>query len=108
MNPGTVVLRFIVSRGEAAEDTVPQRLRALRSACRSLTYLSIDGHPAAVCVTCGRSACHWAVGVLQPRECTIVTLLGGADADEAQPPPHDGLFPLLSIIKGLRFESPKK
>ena len=107
-NPGTVVLRFIVGRGELTEAAAQTRLESFRTGCKSLSYVPIDGHQAPVCVSCGRAACHWAVRVLQPRECTILTLLAGADADEAEPPPHDGVFPLRSIIETLHFEIPKK
>jgi len=108
LNPGTVVLRFIVNRGEATPLTVSQRLKSLRTGCKSLSYIYLDRHRVPVCVSCGRAACHWSVEVLQPRECTILTLLGGADYDEGQPPPRDGIFPLLSIIETLHFELPKK
>ena len=108
VNPGTVVLRFIVGRGELPEAAVPKRLESLRAGCKSFSYVPIDGHQAPVCVSCGRAACHWAVEVLQPRECTILTLLGGADADEAEAPPHDGTFPLRSIIETVHFELPGK
>ena len=108
LNPGTVVLRFIVNRGEATRRTMSQRLKLLRAGCRSLSYMYLDGHRVPVCVSCARGACHWSVEVLQPRECTILTLLGGADHDEGQPPPHDGIFPLLSIIETVHFELQKK
>ena len=106
LNPGTIVLRFIVRAGSVTPQTIALRSKLLRSACKSLDTLTLDGHQALVCVSCGRAACHWGVEVLQPRECTILTLLGGADSDEAQPPPHDGIFPLLSIIATLHIELP--
>jgi len=106
-NPGTVVLRFIVNRGEAPPRTVSQRSKFLRATSKSLSYMPLDGHQALVCIDCGRAACHWSVEVLQPRECTILTLLNDPVEDEV-PPPHDGIFPLLSIIQTLHFELPKK
>jgi hypothetical protein len=110
MNPGTVVLRFIVNRGVATPQTVAERSRIIRKGCQSTTTMLLDGHRALVCVsTVGRAALpRWSVAVLYPRECTILSLLAGADADEANPPPHDGTFPLLSIVKTLHFELPKK
>jgi hypothetical protein len=65
--------------------------------------MMIDGHEAVVCVSQGGAATGWSVETLEPRECTILTLLGGADADQAVPPPHDGEFPLLSIIRTVHF-----
>jgi hypothetical protein len=108
MNPGTVVLRFIVNRGVATPQTVAERSRIIREGCQSTTTMLLDGHQALVCVYSGRAATHWKAEVLYPRECTILTLLAGADSDEASPPPHDGTFPLLSIIKTLHFEPAAK
>ena len=106
-NPGTTVLRFIVNRGEATPQTISQRSKLLRATSKSLSSMPLDGHQALVSVFCGRAACHWSVEVLQPRECTILTLLNDPIEDQAAPP-HDGTFPLLSIIETLHFESPKK
>ena len=73
-----------------------------------LTPMQLDGHEVLVEVSCGRGACHWYVNLLQPRECTILSLLTGTDSDEALPPPHDGLFPLLSIIRTVHFDTSAK
>jgi hypothetical protein len=108
MNPGTVVLRFIVNRGVATPQTVAERSRIIREGCQSTTAMLLDGHQALVCVYSGRAATHWKVEVLYPRECTILTLLAGADSDEASPPLRDGVFPLLSIIKTLHFGPTEK
>jgi len=108
LDPGTVVLRFIVNRGVATSQTVAARSQFLRSGCKSVSSMPLDGHQTLVCVSCGRAACHWTVEVLEPRECTILTLLAGDDTDQALPPPHDGIFPLLSIIKTVHFESPRR
>lgn len=56
MNPGSIVLWFIVDRGNPTQDSVATRVRSLRSGCRSLTTMTIDAHPAFVCVYCGRAA----------------------------------------------------
>jgi hypothetical protein len=70
--------------------------------------MMIDGHDALVCFSQGSAATNWSVDILEPRECTIVTLLGGADSGQAAPPPHDGEFPLLSIIRTVRFTAPSQ
>ena len=117
LNPGTVVLRFIVNRGETTPETATVKARAVREryasdtdSRESLTAMQLDGHEALVSVGCGARgpACHWGVNILQPRECLILSLLTGADFEEALPPPHDGLFPLLSIIRTVHFHTSAK
>ncbi len=103
MNPGTVVLRFLVRSGHLAPSARAGKLKQLRTGCKSTSSMMIDGHDAIVCVFQGSAATRWSVEILEPRECTIVTLLGGADADQASPPPHDAEFPLLSIIRTVHF-----
>jgi hypothetical protein len=110
VNPGTIVLRFIVNRGETTPETAAAKSRSIREAAssdpdsrESVTFMELDGHEAPVSVGCGRGACHWSVNILQPRECKILSMLAGADADEAVPPPRDGIFPLLSIIESVHF-----
>lgn len=111
VNPGTVVLRFIVNRGEMTPETAAAKVRTIRERYatdtdprESLETLQLDGHEALLVVGCGRAACHWSIRILQPHECTILSLLAGADSDEAVPPPHDGIFPLLSIIQSVHFD----
>jgi len=41
---------------------------------------------------------------LQPRDWIILSLLTGADAEEALPPLHNGVFPLLSIVESVHFD----
>ena len=86
VNPGTVVLRFLVKRGQLTG-------RARRQG-------------SLVCMSTGSAAIRWSVEILKPRGCTIVTLMGRANADQALPPPHDGKFPLLSIMRTVRFTAP--
>ena len=101
---------------EMTREIAARRARGLRenhandtpNSRESLTAMQLDGHEALVEVSCGRGACHWYVNLLQPRECTILSLLTGTDPDEALPPPHDGLFPLLSIIRTVHFDAPAK
>ena len=115
-NPDTTVLRFLVNPGDMTPEIAARRARGLRenhandtpNSRESLTPMQLDGHEALVEVSCGRGACHWYVNLLQPRECTILSLLTGTDPDEALPPPHDGLFPLLSIIRTVHFDAPAK
>lgn len=107
-DPEAIVLRFIVNRGSPDRKTVEGRSQALRKWCKSYTPLTIGSHRALVCVYCGRAACHWNVDILQPRECTILSLLGGEDVDETNPSPRDGTFPILTIIKTVEFEVAKK
>ncbi len=117
LNSGTVVLRFIVNRGETTPETAAAKARAVREryasdtdSRESLTTMQLDGHEAFVEVFCGARgpACHWSVHVLQPRDCLILTLLTGADFEEALPPPHDALFPLLSIVRTVLFHPSAK
>ena len=107
MNPGSVVLRFIVKRGEATPQTVRARTKLLRQASGS-TPISLDGRQAFITTFCVSAGCHWSVEVVEPRECSILSVLAGEDSKESAPPPHDGLFPLLSIIKTLHFEPIRK
>ena len=107
-NPGTVVLRFLVKRGNTSSAEREKRREFLRSGCSTSSPMMIGGHEAVVCVSAASAAVRWSVEILQPRECTIVTLLGGADAAQALPPPHDGEFPLLSIIRTVRFVAASK
>lgn len=102
-NPGTTVLRFLVSRDHHAAKERVKRLEELRRACKKTKAMVVDGHKAVVCISIGRAAIHWSVEILEPRECTILTLLGGADYEQSLPPPHDGEFPLLSIIRTVHF-----
>ena len=105
LNPGVTVLRFIVKRGISSAREAAKRRAELRRVCAKTSSLSVGGHEAVVCTSRGRAAVHWSVEILQPRQCTILALLGGADYKQSLPPPHDGDFPLLSIIRTVRFTS---
>lgn len=105
MNPGTIVLRFLVKRGVTLSKERVARLEALRHACKKTSFIRLDGHKAVVCISTGSAAVHWSIEILQPRECTIISLLEGADYRQALPPPHNGEFPLLSIIRTVHFTS---
>lgn len=103
LNPGTIVLRFLVKRGVTSRNERTKRLQVLRHVCKTTSLMMVDGHTAVVCVSTGKAATHWSLEILQPRECTILTLLGGADYEQSLSPPHDGEFPLLSIIRTVHF-----
>jgi len=106
LNRNTAVLRFLVNRGQLTSHARAEKLELLRKGCKRMSSLMIDGHKAIVCVSAGSAAIRWSVEILEPRECTIVTLMGGADADQALPPPHDSEFPLLSIMRTVHFTAP--
>lgn len=106
LNRGTVVLRFLVKKGIALAGERAARREFLGRACTKTSPMAVDGHDAVVCVSRASAAIHWSVEILEPRECTIISLLGGADAGQAAPPPHDGEFPLLSIIRTVHFSVP--
>jgi hypothetical protein len=111
LNPGTIALRFIVWRGERTPEMAAAKARDEREkharpdwdSRESLTTIQLDGHEALVSVGCGRAACHWAVNILQPRDCAIFTMISDP-IEDTYLPPHDGTFPLLSIIKTVRLE----
>jgi hypothetical protein len=98
--PAAVVLRLIVR---------PTRLRqapdfaSLRRGCASSSSIEIDRHPALVGVTCGRGACSWTVHMLEPMRLDILSLTREANLGRTPPAPHDGRFPILSIIRTLHF-----
>lgn len=99
-HPATVVLRFIVRPTSIWQ--APD-LFSLRRGCRSSTGLQIDGHPGLVCVTCGRAACSWTIHMIKPTHLTILSLTREANLGRTPIAPHDGRFPILSIIRTLHF-----
>lgn len=112
MNPGSVVLRFIVDRGRTNAELAARRITLLKEQysgsdkpLRSATPIHVDGHEALVKVDCFPT-CRWSVNIFQPRNCTILSVLGGADAAYAEPPLRDdSAFPLLTIIETVHFNS---
>ena len=46
MNPGTVVLRFLVRSGHLAPSARAGKLKQLRTGCKSTSSMMIDGHDA--------------------------------------------------------------
>ncbi len=98
--PATVVVRFIVrpTRIWQAPD-----LSSLGRGCRSSSALEIDGYQGLVCVTCGRAACSWTIHMVKPTHLAILSLAREANLGRTPPAPHDGRFPILSIIRTLHF-----
>jgi hypothetical protein len=66
---------------------------------RPCDSMQIDGHEALVG---GPFNGPWSVNILQSRACEVFPMADGRD--DAQPP-HDGKFPLLSIVRTVHFES---
>jgi hypothetical protein len=90
-----------------ASDEREKYARPDRDRRESLTTMHLDGHEALVSVGCGRAACGWAVNILQPRDCGIFTMITEPIEDTLSPP-HDGTFPLLSIIETVHLERGSK
>ena len=114
-NPDIIVVRFICARGEKTPEMAAARARTLREthpeedptgrvSVGAIGSMQVDGHEAIVSCGCGRAACDWNVLTLQPHECDIFPMSGA----DPLPPPHDGEFPLLSIINTVHFESATK
>ncbi len=87
------------------EDEIKTAPETGRPVCSSLSPMQLDGHEALLRIDCGRAAWHWAINILQPRPCRISTGMGGSDYAESVPPPHDGKFPLLSIIRTVHIDA---
>lgn len=124
VNRGTVVLRFLVYSQSTTPEVAAEKIKKAfefqsrlhadeiktapetgRPVCSSLSPMQLDGHEALLRIDCGRAAWHWTISILQPRPCRISTGLGGSDYAESVPPPHDGKFPLLSIIRTVHLDA---
>jgi hypothetical protein len=96
------ILRFICGPGvktpEMAAATLRRYSKQSSEEERPCASIEIDGHEAFVG---GPFNGPWSVNILQPRECEIFPMAGNDDAQ----PPHDGKFPLLSIVRTVHFES---
>jgi hypothetical protein len=102
--PATIVLRFIIEPFKS-DPSQPRALESLRRGCRSYSDLIIDGRRGLVCVRCGRAACSWSVHLAQPLHCWILSLTREANLGRNPPAPHDGRFPILSILRTVHFDS---
>lgn len=124
VNRGTVVLRFLVYSENTTPEVAAEKVKKAfefqsrlhedevktapetgRPVCSSLSPMQLDGHEALLRIYCGRAAWHWTISILQPRPCRISTGLMGSDYAESVPPPHDGMFPLLSIIRTVHIDA---
>jgi hypothetical protein len=124
VNRGTIVLSFVVFRQTTTPEMAAKKIKKAfefqsrlheaeiedapesgRPVCSSLSTMRLDGHEALLVIDCGRAAWHWRIITLQPRPCLIYTGLMGSDSTESVPPPHDGMFPLLSIIRTVHIDA---
>lgn len=99
VNPHSAVLIFRHLDGKAAQASGALRLGELQQSCDKVTRLEMKGTIGYVCYTHGRAALHWGISILQPAKWDILSGLMGADYEEGMPQPHDGMFPILSILK---------
>ena len=118
-NPNITVMRFICARGQKTPGMAAGKAHALlkthprenasgRVAEGAIGSMQVGGHQAIVSCGCGRGACQFSVLTLQPYECQILPMVTGEGFRDNLPPPHDGEFPLLSIINTVHFESAMK
>ncbi len=105
------VLRFMCEPGEQTPEMAAANARRFlrrptgKYSCAPATSMRLDGHEAISDCSCGwGGSCQWTVYILQPRACNIFP--GGPPADRYDnlPPPHDGHFPLLSIIRTVHIQ----
>ena len=124
VNTGTIVLSFLLFRETTTPEMAAEKIKRAfkfqsrvheaeienapvsgRPVCSSLRTIHLDGHEALLRIDCGRAAWHWQIIIMQPRPCLISTGLMGNDYVESVPPPHDGMFPLLSIIRTVDIDA---
>jgi hypothetical protein len=124
VNTGTIVLSFLLFRETTIPETAAGKIKKAfefqsrlheaeienapesgRPVCSSLSTIRLDGLEAVLRIDCGRAALHWQIIIMQPRSCLISTGLMGNDYVESVPPPHDGMFPLLSIIRTVHIDA---
>lgn len=107
-----IVLRFQCAPGEQTPEMAAVNAHAfLRQPqgehnCIPGTSIRLDSHEAILECGCGwGGSCEWNIEILQPRACSVSP--GGPPArfNDNLPPPHDGHFPLLSILKTVHFRS---
>lgn len=118
-NPNITVMRFICYRGRrTSKDATGAARELLKTHPRedasgrvddgSIGAIRVAGHEAIVSCSCGRAACGYSIHVLQPYSCQILPMVGGDGFRDNLPPPHDGMFPLLSIVRTVHFQSKAK
>jgi hypothetical protein len=118
-NPNVTVMRFICAQGHKTREMAASKARAVlkthpnedpngRIADGAIGTMQVDGLEAIVSCGCGRAACSYTVLTLQPYECRILPMVSGEGFLDNSPPPPDGEFPQLSIMKTVHFESKTK
>ena len=124
VNTGAIVLSFLLFREPRTPEMAAEKIKRAfkfqsrvheaeienapesgRPVCSSLSTMHLDGLEALLQIDCGRAALHWKIIILQPRPCLISTGLMGSDYAESVPPPHDGMFALLSIIRTVDIDA---
>jgi hypothetical protein len=109
LEPDAIVLRFIIDPfkdPQFGSDSIPTEdyLAHERTGCNSFSYLTIDGHRALNCVTCGRAACSWTLMLEKPVRCNILSFTDRETfGNRTAMRPHDSRFPILSILRTIRF-----
>jgi hypothetical protein len=107
-----IVLRFQCELGEQTPEMAAANAQAFlrqpqgEHSCIPGTSIKLDSHEAILECGCGwGGSCEWNIEILQPRACSVSP--GGPPArfNDNLPPPHDGHFPLLSILKTVHFRS---
>jgi len=109
LEPDAIVLRFIIdpfkdpqfgSHSNPTEDDLAHE----RAGCKSFSYLTVDGHRALNCVTCGRAACSWTVMLAKPIRCNILSCTDrDTFGNRTAMRPHNNRFPILAILRSIRF-----
>ena len=113
-DPNITPLRIICAEGRKTAEAAGAKARALlrthpeenssgRVADGAIGTIQVDGHEAVLSCGCGRAACQYSIQTLQPYECQIFPMVSGEGFFDNYPPPHDGTFPILSIIKTIHF-----
>jgi hypothetical protein len=106
--PNATILRFICAQGRKTPETAAGDEQTLLKTHPKGSTMLIDGHEAIVSCSCGSAACFYSVLTLQPYECQILPMVTGEGSLDDYLPPHDGGYPLLSIVKTVHFESKTK
>jgi hypothetical protein len=108
--PSTIL--SVVARHPKPPMYPPVDLQTVRASCLGYRETMVGGRRAAVCVTCGRGACHWAVELPGAPQFTIT---GPNPSIEPEPrdrdihvkwllqQPEDTAYPVKSMIDSMRF-----
>lgn len=118
-NPDITVIRFICYRGRKTPEAAASKARVLlkthptdnpsgRVNDGAIGTMQVDGHEAIISCSCGRAACSYTIYTLQPYSCRILPMVAGDGFGDNYPPPHDGMFPVLSIIRTVHFKPVSK